>query len=109
MESPLYRQAVFQIDSIPNVVFQGFTDGSDWNGFAAPLFDFGTAQDVLARSEPNGFAWRFDPEIDAFVVADESDPDDEDVFAGETIDCGGVEAHVYPIGARSWIWSEVED
>jgi len=40
------RKAFFQIED--DQIFEGFTDGSKWNGFANPYFDYQTAKTVLA-------------------------------------------------------------
>ncbi len=34
-----FRESRFEIDCLPGVRFVGYTDGSDWNGFACPYFD----------------------------------------------------------------------
>lgn len=33
-----FEREIFCIDSIPGIQFEGFHDGSDWNGFACPFF-----------------------------------------------------------------------
>ena len=40
------KKALFQIENDP--VFKGYSDGTKWNGFANPYFDFQTAKMVLA-------------------------------------------------------------
>ena len=40
------KKALFQIGD--DQVFKGYSDGSNWNGFANPYFDFQTAKMVLA-------------------------------------------------------------
>tara|TARA_Y100001968_G_C19259251_1_gene668440 strand:+ start:467 stop:901 length:435 start_codon:yes stop_codon:yes gene_type:complete len=40
------RKTFFQIEDGP--IFEGYTDGSKWNGFDNPYFDFQTAKTVLA-------------------------------------------------------------
>lgn len=106
----MYRQASFQIDSLPDSVFSGYTGGGAWNGFDRPLFDFEVAQQVLTQSHKNGFSWHYDLEDDSFRVTCDRDIDGEDeVFTGEIIIVETKEMRVYPVGAGSWMWSELED
>lgn len=49
------NKTTFVIDSIPDAIFTGFTDGDDWNGWACPYFEKSEAECVLKASEANGF------------------------------------------------------
>lgn len=105
----MHRQASFQIDSIANTIFTGYTDDGEWNGFDRPLFDFEAAQQVLAQSHKNGFSWQYDLQSDFFsVIYDRNLEDEAEVFAGENIIVEGKEVHVYPVGAGSWMWNKLE-
>lgn len=100
----------FTIDSIPGARYSGYTDGTEWNGFARPLFTYETALQVLHDSEPNGFRWTYVEAEDAFQVESDFQPDDEpDVFAGMAVSVNGIQIRVYPIGSGSWIWSEADE
>lgn len=106
----IFERAEFQLDSIPDASFVGYSDGSDWNGFECPYFEYDTAREVLRRSEINGFEWSYDASDDTFIVSNNLTPDDEpERFDGMTIEAEGLHIKVYPIGAYSWIWGVPED
>lgn len=101
-----FEQTYFCIGSIPNK-FYGYTDGSDWNGFACPFFEYGEAETVLAESKLNGYEWGYDTETDAFIVRSTADPQDwePEVFKATQIRLvDGTEIRAYGIGAYSWTW-----
>ena len=47
----------FTIDSIPEQMFEGYSDGDTWNGWACPYFERMVAEKVLRASEANGYRW----------------------------------------------------
>jgi hypothetical protein len=101
------RKAVFVIDSIPDVIFEGYTDDDTWNGWACPYFEKSEAERVLQASQANHYVWSYDSERDAFIVRSEDDPEDyePEVFeaAQRNVEDSG-QVRVYGIGAYSWIW-----
>lgn len=96
----------FCIDSLENETFEGFTDGSDWNGWACPYFTRQVAETVLKASEKNGYKYSYDEQNDAFVVTNIEDPEDyePEVFAAVKLSVEGEEITTYGIGAYYWIW-----
>lgn len=100
------QKATFCIDSISDKVFPGYSDGSDWNGFACPLFEKSVAEHVLEASKSNGYTWRYEAETDAYLVKSDNDPEDyePEQFMAEQIEVENRKLKLYPIGSRSWIW-----
>jgi hypothetical protein len=58
------RRAKFAIDHGP--AYTGYSDGSTWNGWETPYFEFDTAQRILAKYCA-GLA-HFDVQRDTFVI-----------------------------------------
>ena len=108
MSEPKIHTAKFVMDSLPEMIFEGYSDGSDWNGWACPLFLKSEAERILAASEANGFRWHYDREQDAFTVRSDDDSEDSapEIFAGTTVNINGNEIRLYGVGAYSWIWEE---
>src|SRR5690242_10595176 len=61
-EAPLYRKAKFAIEGVDGV-FEGWTDGTTWNGWAKPRFELAAA---LGVGEALGAA--YDKERDRFIT-----------------------------------------
>jgi hypothetical protein len=100
---PIFRRAQFEVEGC-DARFDGWSDGTAWNGWAQPLFDFQTAQTVLAALAPG---WRYDEQADTFITPGD-DGDESWPVAIVDLPDGGA-AKLYPIGAGSWIWDEAED
>src|ERR1017187_9210852 len=85
------------------VVVDGYDE--DWNGWATPRFEFAEAQRLIGCLK-EGKA-RFDSERDAFITI--SQDGEEKFWQGQSV-CitDGSSIKVYPIGAGSWCWNEVE-
>lgn len=78
--------------------YDGYTDGSTWNGWECPRFEFEVAEQLA--KDMGGY---YDEENDEFVF---TDPDFDDERFGSTV---VNEITLYPIGAWCWIWTEDED
>lgn len=106
-----FEKAAFCIDSIPGIHFDGYHDGSDWNGFACPYFEYQKAEQILQASEKNGFNWTYNEQEDAFKVRSSIDPIEyePEIFQGEMITFQSNQIKVYPIGAYSWIWGVCDE
>jgi hypothetical protein len=94
-------KAKFTIDSLKGI-FEGHTRGENWNGWACPYFTYEQALLVLTacqQADQHGF---YDVTNDRFTF---SFKDEDESCEAEEID--GMK--VYPIGARNWIWEEVEE
>jgi hypothetical protein len=90
----------FIIDTFGNEIFDGFTLGETWNGWACPYFTLEQAHRVVeAHRAQGGKAW-YDETQDLFVFGFRED--EVDAFPVEM-----VEGHkLYAIGAGCWIWEE---
>jgi hypothetical protein len=101
----IFRKTLFCLEGLDDETFEGFTDGSSWNGWEMPAFTFKSAQSVL-----NALCavWTFDEDkkvLRANLDAGNGPEDHE--WEAEILplpDGGFVEA--YPIGAGQLIWEE---
>jgi|SRR5579883_1012368 len=94
-----FRKARFRIDGFDGE-FEGWTDGTAWNGWAKPRFEVATALRVAQAM--NG---AFDEQRDCVVT--QSQEGEEELWPAEQIVAlGGTTLKVYPIGAEAWIWEE---
>lgn len=109
MQAKTLVQAKFRMDAL-SIVYEGFTFGENWNGWACPYFELSLAEEVLRASEENGYLWTFRPEQDQFEVKNAEDPADyePEVFRGRAVEFEGQHLILYPIGAHSWIWEQCE-
>jgi hypothetical protein len=95
----------FSIDTISDVLLDGFSSGETWNGWDCPYFTFEQAQKVIEAFNTSqqiggeNVKARYDTEQDAFCFFFESSGESED-FPAEEIDG----QKYYPIGAGCWIW-----
>lgn len=101
-----FQRAQFSIDSLPEMTFEGFTDGEMWNGWACPYFTHNIARSVLQASQDNGYTWSFEAETDTFAVRHRDDPEDYEPerFEAIRINIENESFVVYGIGAFSWTW-----
>ena len=106
MTEQMLQPAKFRIDSLPDLVFDGFSDGDHWNGWACPYFSRQEAERVLKASTAIGFQWTFDEQQNAFSVRNINDPEDAEPesFEGIQMDINGKTQTLYGVGAYSWIW-----
>ena len=94
------RPGKFTIDTFGDAVFDGFTTGETWNGWAHPHFTALQAQRIVeAHNAQGGKAW-YDDAQDAFSF--EMGEDEVDTFPAETIEG----KKYWPVGAGCWIWEE---
>lgn len=103
IDSAPFRKTRFYIDGV-DMDFEGFTNDRLWNGWQTPRFTRSEAERVIAAL--GGGTARYNQRRDEFVtrIADE-----DEMWPAETITIAdGEEITVYPIGASSWCWDEVE-
>jgi len=82
-------------------IFEGWTDGTLWNGWAKPDFEFAAAEEVTKL-----FGGEYRADLDAFVTNLEGEGNE--VWRSVMIlTLDGIERRVYPIGAAAWVWDEV--
>lgn len=99
----MMRKAQFLIDLYGDKVFDGYTQGETWNGWACPYFTFEQAERLVQAHSEKGFRAWYDADSDAFSFEIEAS-DDIDSFSAQEIE--GIK--LYPIGTGCWIW-EIED
>lgn len=84
--------------------FEGWSDGSSWNGWARPCFPRDVAEGILKASR---YRWSYDPSADEFTIV-ASEEDEPEQFKGETIHLGdGGSVTAYFVGAGAWIWEKI--
>jgi hypothetical protein len=106
------RKALFGMDILGGVHIEGWTDGTLWNGWDRPMFEFAEAKklldalvDAYRQLGTSDRAW-YDGQNDSFCFVLEGSPEPE-CYPSETIEVAGQELRVYPIGTGAWIWEEV--
>ncbi len=104
----IFKRSSFSMDALEGI-FEGYSDGETWNGWACPYFEYLEAERVLTASEKNGFVWSYDASHDRFIVRlakDDPAVDAPETFEARTIGVGNTTIKVYPVGAYFWIWEE---
>jgi hypothetical protein len=103
-----WTKSTFCIDSINERVFEGYSQGDNWNGWVCPYFEHSVAEQILLACEKNNYNWTYDLESDAFLVKGKDEPRDcaPEMFTSINIYINNKEFVVYGIGAFSWIWEE---
>lgn len=97
------RKTLFTIDGI-EAVFEGYTDGSHWNGWACPWFTKEVADDIMRMTnKDNENVMRYYQEIDTYSYYIDDDNNSE--FKGK--DINGL--HLYPIGNAYWVWDDLAE
>lgn len=102
-KTAIFSKGLFMLEGIEEE-FEGWSDGTLWNGFEKPFFSKHTAVLVLTTT---GYKWKFEEAQDCFLVFGEND-DESTAYAAKRISLpdGGTEK-VYGIGAGHWIWDKV--
>jgi hypothetical protein len=96
------RVATFIIDAMPGHVFNGFTIGNMWNGWARPFFTYDEAQRIVAAHKEQGLNAYYDHESDGFAFEVSCPSGDYDLFHKMEI----ASMRLYPVGSGNWIWEE---
>ena len=99
------------MDVLEGAKFEAWTDGSHWNGWATPWFEFAEALKLAEyynklKWQPTKKAW-YEAETDQFCFLPDGETDPE-YYGAETVDAEGRRAKAYPIGTRVWIWEQVD-
>ena len=104
MGSSLWQKSKFELEGCDQV-FEGWTSGRRWNGWAMPYFELAEAKRLTEAIAENGV--RYDAERDAFVSF--GIDGDEEVWEGTVISTVGASSiKVYGVGAGAWIWEEID-
>src|SRR5687768_6596852 len=107
------RKARFSIYTY-DTPFEGWTDGTLWNGWATPLFEYDEAMrivDAHNRVEPfdkndPGRAW-YDAEADQFCFVQASADGEVECYQAIEHETQDQKLKLYAVGARSWVWEEL--
>lgn len=103
----LFRKTFFYLEGLDDQEFEGFTDGSSWNGWEKPYFALKASQSVL---DALGAVWVFDEEKKVLRAnLDAGNGHEEYEWEAETLplpDGGTVQA--FAIGSGELIWEEAE-
>lgn len=96
----------FEISDCP-VIFDGYTDGAHWNGWACPWFDKETAMYVMHEWREFSLA-AYDETHDKFVFYADDGTDPEE-FKGQDVIIDNKPIHLYPIGNGCWVWDDIAE
>ncbi|HEY9285892.1 MAG TPA: hypothetical protein VIP46_20755 [Pyrinomonadaceae bacterium] len=101
----MLREAKFMLEPLGEKVFDGYTRGENWNGWACPYFTSDQARQLVRAYEEKGLRAWYDEDSDAysFEVEAGAGVKETDTFPAEDVE--GL--RLYPIGASCWIWEEV--
>lgn len=103
-----FHLSEFCLDAIQGV-FEGYTDGTTWNGWVCPYFTKGVAEQILSASEVNGYSHSYDEQQRGFIVQHRDDLDlTPEVFLAQEIEVNDQKLEVFPIGSFFWSWESVE-
>lgn len=100
------RKSLFTIDGF-EAIFEGYTDGRHWNGWACPYFTKKVADDIMHvnnKLNDEEYHMHYNAETDTFSRTSGFE-EIEDEFQG--VDINGL--HLYPIGTMCWIWDDLAD
>lgn len=96
------RKTKFTIETFPGLIFEGYTQGDNWNGWAVPYFTFDEAREVAKIHEDKlTLPAHYDESGDKFIF---ETPDETKEYVGVVIE----DKKLYPIGSFEWIWEESE-
>jgi len=106
------KKTHFSIEPLEGQVFEGFTMGDRWNGWACPFFTKEEGHQLVRAWNAAGCQADYDPLSDLFRFAllDEignPTPNLGDEEAAERFGPVMIDGMtLYPIGAGAWIWDE---
>jgi hypothetical protein len=101
---PVFSAGTFYLEGIKGK-FEGWSEGSSWNGWEKPCFSREVAERILRAT---GCCWTYDASDDEFIITAIEDEDPERC-GGETIELGdGGSVIAYFIGAGFWTWDTTQ-
>lgn len=108
----IYEQKEFGMDILGEEAFKGWSNGTLWNGWETPIFEFDEAERLLAalvraheQMETPIEAWYDDKEDNfCFILNDQDEPER---YPAIVIEIDDKEVKGYGIGAFAWVWEEM--
>lgn len=102
---PIFRKTRFSLEGLDGKSFEGYTDGSLWNGWEMPYFALKAAQSVL---DALGATWTLQEDKKVLrAILDLGNGQEEVEWEAVLLDLpDGGSVQAYPIGAGSMIWGE---
>ena len=97
------KQGQFTLEPLGETVFEGHTQGEDWNGFACPYFTIEQAHRVVSAWDEAGKNAAYNETVDAFIFEPLDNTEEVEVFAAVEVEG----QKFYPVGAGNWIWNEI--
>ena len=101
------RKTKFAIDFFDGQMFEGYTQGENWNGFACPYFTYEQAQVLLNAWQAKGWNARYDAKEDRFTFGVNTGGGEQEYDSFSAIELQGMK--LYPVGAFYWIWEEAKN
>lgn len=99
------RKTRFVIDTNEKT-YEGYTDGTLWNGWECPWFTKEVADEMMADLRNEGVETEYCEKTDSYIIKDDNN-ETPDVFDGAYVKTKDGVLHLYPVGAWCWIWDEV--
>lgn len=105
------HESAFEIsDNI--AIYDGYTNGTHWNGWACPWFTKETALEIadaynaLIPDDKARAIYNETEDTFIFYGYDEAEPEE---FKGKDFIINGKTLHLYPIGNGSWVWDDIAE
>lgn len=96
------EKAKFYIAEGPQ--YDGYTDGSLWNGWECPLFTKEVA-DQIAMEVNDGYSTMTYNKVNDCFIYNGYRNEEPDIFKGKDIHG----KHLYPIGTAYWMWDKANE
>ena len=103
----MMHKSYFTIDGFDGI-FEGYTDGRHWNGWACPWFTKEVAEQIMQANNESycheTHQMYYDKNQDAFI---RDEPEYDEPYVVNGCDINGM--HLYDIGTCCWIWDDLAD
>ena len=100
------RKSLFTIDGF-EAIWEGYTDGMHWNGWAKPWFTKEVGMAIVRVSNKindEEHQASYNADTDTFIFASGYDGETDEI---KGYDIDGL--HLYPIGNGFWIWDNIAE
>lgn len=103
------------LEPLGDQLFEGYTDGRLWNGWACPYFTKTEAEKLVQAWRTLGYKADYDSDADMYrfapldgeenIPVDLADEEKTEHFGAVDMD----RQKLYPIGSGAWIWDVADD